>query len=115
MINPYDNIPLNLRALILLCSPRNSNSGGLAATYTAWSSGASGDLEICQTHAKISTPSNSNANLALNDSSASGADIFFNGSWTVYNDASPVGAINNNASGQIKLNLTYENDRNNVV
>ena len=89
---------------------RNPNAGGSAATYNFHSTGAAGDLEIKQVHAKTSCSNNLNCNLTLNDSSASGTDIIFSGSWAAFNDPSPVAATNNNASGQIKLDIQYEND-----
>jgi len=90
---------------------RNSDTGGSAATYILRNNGGSGDLEVQNTHLKSSCGGNSNCYLALNDATASGSDIIVTGSsWSVFNDTSPVGAVNNNASGQIKLQLAYEND-----
>lgn len=89
---------------------RNPNTGASAKTYNLHSTNASGDLEVWDSHAKTSCPNNSNCVLALNDSSAAGADIIFAGNWAVFNDTSPLAADNNNANGQIKLSMAYEND-----
>jgi hypothetical protein len=89
---------------------RNVNAGGSAKTVVLYSTGTGGDLEAEQSHAKSSCANNSNCVLAWNASSTSGSDIVFAGSWEVFGDASPLGADNDNASGQIKLAVWLEND-----
>jgi len=90
---------------------RNPNAGASAKVVNFYSTGASGDLEVEQNHLKSSCANNANCVLSWNASSVSGADIIISGSdWSVFNDAAPVAAVNDNASGQIKLAIDYEND-----
>ena len=88
---------------------RNVNAGGSAKAVILKHEGE-GDIELHNTHCKTSASGSGKSILAWNTASAIGADIIVTGSWTAYNDATPVGADNDNTSGQIKLILHYEND-----
>ena len=90
---------------------RNPNAGGSAKTYIVKHEGTGGDVEIQECHLKSSCPHVGGNTLAWNASATAGADIIvLASSWSVFNDAAPVGADNDNASGQIKLAISFEND-----
>lgn len=90
---------------------RNPNVGASAKTYVAKHEGTGGDIELQECHLKSSCPHAGSNTLAWNASATAGADIIvLASSWSVFNDATPVGADNDNASGQIKLVLSFEND-----
>ncbi len=109
----YNESNNDLRIYNSFVYPRNSNSGTNAKAVNYYSNvtygTTAGDIEAHNTHHKTSCPTNSNCILAVNDSTVSGSDIIVQGTWSVFNDTSPVGA-QNNGNGQIKLALLYEND-----
>jgi hypothetical protein len=88
---------------------RNTDTGSSAKAVVCKHAG-SGDIELHNTHCKTSVGSNSKSILAWNAAAASGADIIVTGSWSAFGDSTPIGADNDNASGQIKLALDFEND-----
>lgn len=88
---------------------RNPNVGASVGSVIGINAGAGGDLEIQGCHLKNSC---TNSICVENTSSTSNCDVIVTGcSWSVFNDASPVGGANSNANGQIKLDLSYENDQ----
>jgi len=90
---------------------RNPNTGASAKTYIIKHDGTTGDAEVMECHLKNSNPSASGNILAWNTSTGNGGDIIvLNSSWSVFSNASAMGAINESASGQIKLEIDYEND-----
>ncbi|MFH1896313.1 MAG: MerR family DNA-binding transcriptional regulator, partial [bacterium] len=100
----------DFRILSSFIYAKNTSADPAAKAVVFKHEGTGGDLEIFETHAKTSTPNNSNGVLAWNASSTSGSDIIFTGSWSAFNDSSPLAADNDNASGQIKLDIDFEND-----
>lgn len=92
---------------------KNANSGVSARTYIVQNTATTtADVEIQTSHLKNSCPASQTCILAENNATGVNADIIVTGSsWSAFNNLNPIGASNNNPNGQIKLDISFENDR----